>query len=87
VNGAGLAATAILVAGFLLIGREDRRGRPASGAVLAGSALALAGSAWGGTLIAEGPWWPLALVPLFCALSAGKAMRAVLGARRKAGRP
>jgi hypothetical protein len=82
VNGAGLAATAILVAGFLLIGREDRRGRSASGAV-----LALAGSAWGGALIAEGPWWPLAVVPLFCALSSGKAMTAVLGARRKAGRP
>lgn len=85
-NGAGLAATAILVVGFLLIGREDRRGRPASGAVLAGSALALAGSAWGTALILDGPWWPLALVTGFCALSSGKAMTAVLGARRKAGR-
>lgn len=85
-NGAGLAATAILTAGFLLIRRESRRGHPASGALLAGDALALAGSAWGTALILDGPWWPLALATGFCALSSGKAMTAVLGARRKAGR-
>jgi hypothetical protein len=87
VNSASLASTVILAAGLLLIRRELRRGRPVSGAALAGDVMALAGSARGTALIAEGPWWPLAFIPALCALSCGVAGAAVLGARRKARRP